>query len=493
MSPEQAEGKPLDGRSDIFSFGSVLYEMITGQRAFRRESTLSTLSAILKEDPKPVSAFAEGVPPDLEKTVGRCLRKERERRWQNMADMRVALTELKEDLESGSAISAVTTRNASHARRTIRWAWISALGALVLLVGTVGGLRSWRPTKEPAAPPRTGPFTSYPGNESQPAFSPDGRQIAFVWDGQAGGNPHIYVKLIDSGTPLQLTNNAAPDCCPTWSPDGSRIGFVRMSAERSGIFVVSALGGAERKLAEANASGIDWSPDGKFLVVSESPPGEEYSYSGCNRQRRKTETYVRARQIAIWRFLPGLLPPDGRAVAFARSSKVAVYDIYLARDGVEPRRLTFDDRQIDGVAWTPDGSGIVFSSSRAGVRNLWKVSMNSRAGSGTPEKVAGVGGNTASFSISRHGDRLAYTESILDTNIWRMNGPTVKGGDHRPAKLIASTPGKTEALSFHQTGKRIVFTSDRSGTPEIWACDAERLGAVQLTFVRSEKLTYADA
>ena len=276
-----------------------------------------------------MSAVAEGVPSDLEKTVGRCLRKERERRWQNMADVRVALRELKEDLESGSGISAVTARNASHARRTIRWEWISALGALVLLVGTVGGLRLWRPTTEPAASPRTVPFTSYPGNESQPAFSPDGRQIAFVWDGQAGGNPHIYVKLIDSGTPLQLTNNAAPDCCPTWSPDGSRIGFIRMSAERSGIFVVSALGGAERKLAEANASGIDWSPDGKFLVVSESPPGEAYSLFrlaiDSGEKRRLTSAPAKS---PFGDFYP-VFSPDGRAVAFARSSKVAVYDIYL--------------------------------------------------------------------------------------------------------------------------------------------------------------------
>jgi len=117
-----------------------------------------------------------------------------------------------------------------------------------------------------------------------------------------------------------------------------------------------------------------------------------------------------------------------------------VSDIYLVPvAGGELKRLTFDDRRIDGVAWTPDGSKIVFSSWRAEVPGLWKVSPSSRLGSETPERVATVGGNTASFAISRQGHRLAYTESVLDTNIWRMDGPALKGGDHRPTKLIAST------------------------------------------------------
>ena len=280
----------------------------------------------------------------------------------------------------------------------------AGLAALVLLVGAVGGLRLWRPKMQPAAPPpRTVPFTSYPCSESQPAFSPDGRQIAFVWDGEAGGNPHIYVKLIDSGTPLQLTTNAAPDCCPTWSPDGSRIAFVRTSAERGGIFVVSALGGSERKLADAEATGIDWSPDGKFLAISEqNSPGVPFSLFLLSVDIGQKHRLTSAPSIAPFGDYYPAWSPDGGTLAFARSSKVAVSDIYLVSvAGGEPRRLTFDDRRIDGVAWTPDGSSIVFSSWRAEGPGLWKVSASSRLGSVTPERLATVGGNTASLSVSR--------------------------------------------------------------------------------------------
>ena len=101
MSPEQAEGKVVDARTDIFSFGSVLYEMVTGQRAFQGDSPLSTLTAVLREDPKPVSNIREGLPRELERVITRCLRKAPERRWQAMADVKVALRELKEEFDSG--------------------------------------------------------------------------------------------------------------------------------------------------------------------------------------------------------------------------------------------------------------------------------------------------------------------------------------------------------------------------------------------------------
>jgi serine/threonine protein kinase len=133
MSPEQGEGKKVDGRSDIFSFGSMLYEMVTGRQAFRGDSKLSTLSAILKDDPKPVSSVAADVPRDLEKIITRCLRKDPERRFQHMGDVKVALQELKEESESGKLTSIVQA--GAPARRKSRWMWTFAGAALLLTCG----------------------------------------------------------------------------------------------------------------------------------------------------------------------------------------------------------------------------------------------------------------------------------------------------------------------------------------------------------------------
>jgi serine/threonine protein kinase len=177
MSPEQAEGKKVDTRSDIFSFGSLLYEMVTGAQAFHGESRLSTLSAILKDDPKPVSVGAVEVPRDLEKLIIRCLRKDPSRRFQHMADVKVAIEELKEESDSGTLMSVVTqiTRGPTASGRM----W--TLGAAAVLLIAVIAVGFWLLLPRSHATPRTVPLTSYPGFQITPAFSPDGKEVAFSW------------------------------------------------------------------------------------------------------------------------------------------------------------------------------------------------------------------------------------------------------------------------------------------------------------------------
>jgi serine/threonine protein kinase len=133
MSPEQAEGKKVDARSDIFSFGALLYEMVTGQRAFEGGSRLSTLSAVLREEPKPASQIVEGLPRELERIIVRCLRKNPERRFQTMADLKVALQELKEESDSGTLLAAPATQQRPGRQRV--WA-VTLLAAFALGVGT---------------------------------------------------------------------------------------------------------------------------------------------------------------------------------------------------------------------------------------------------------------------------------------------------------------------------------------------------------------------
>ncbi len=273
MSPEQAEGKKVDARSDIFSFGSVLYEMTTGQRAFQGDSKMSTLAAILNKDPKPVKELSEAIPYDLEKIVSRCLRKAPERRWQTMADLKVALEELKEESDSGKLAPVAVPK------RTRRLG-VLAVGLITLFVAAGLGIWFSRPTSSPPLrPPMVAvPLTSYPGEERQPTFSPDGNQVAFSWNEDKQDNFDIYVKLIGSGTQLRLTTAPQADSSPAWSPDGRSIAFIREgTGGKLSVYLVSPLGPPERKVGEiAEVGRLTWTPDGKSLVVtnrnSESEP-----------------------------------------------------------------------------------------------------------------------------------------------------------------------------------------------------------------------------
>jgi serine/threonine protein kinase len=181
MSPEQAEGKKVDSRSDIFSFGSVMYEMVTGKCAFRADSKLSTLSAILKDEPKPMSSLMPDVPRELEKVISRCLRKDPARRFQHMDDLKVALLDLKEESESGKLQGVAELGGRGRSKSLLGW----AAGLIVLILIAAGGLwlRFFHRAANSGTPPRIVPLTSHAGNECCPSFSADGNQVAFVWNG----------------------------------------------------------------------------------------------------------------------------------------------------------------------------------------------------------------------------------------------------------------------------------------------------------------------
>ena len=203
MSPEQAEGKELDARSDIFSFGSVLYEMLSGQRAFQGQTPVSILSAILHTEPKPINEISEEVPHDVAKLIERCLRKEPQRRFQHMADIHVVLDELKEE-SSSNALRHSELEGSSYRQRARRFKWAAVLLGALAIIGAMVQFR-WIETDTPVPPTKVVPFTSFAGRELEPAISPDGKQVAFVWNGDKGDNLDVYVKLIDAGIPHRLT------------------------------------------------------------------------------------------------------------------------------------------------------------------------------------------------------------------------------------------------------------------------------------------------
>lgn len=478
MSPEQAQGKKVDVRSDIFSFGSMLYEMVTGWRAFHGDSKLSTLSAILKDEPKPVTSIVPDVPRDMQKIICRCLRKDPDRRFQHMDDLRVALLELKEESDSGKLEAFVATRVPRRRRSRLQW---TLAGAVVLIVMGIG---FWFLRPASRTIPKTVPLTSYPGRQISPAFSPDGKQVAFAWDGEKGGNFDIYVKLVGAGAPLRLTSSPVDEYEPSWSPDARYIAFCRDFSDHAEIWMVPALGGAERKLAESAAcESLSWSPDGEFLaLVDRNTPQEPSSIFLFS-----VETGVKRRLTTPPNEYSGdssaRFSPDGKTLAFIRSSSGLSNEIYvlpLTADGSqrsEPRQLTFDGRLILDIDWTADAGRIVYSSGQYGKTNVWTIS----ASGGVPERLsASSSENAATLSVSRTGSRLVYEHYLYDLNIWRIPGPNSPHKESAPSRLIASTQPDFEP-QYSPDGKKIAFTSSRSGSYEIWVCDLEGRNPVPLT------------
>ena len=476
MSPEQAEAKPVDVRSDIFSFGAVLYEMATGIRAFRGGSKLSTLSAILRENPKPPGEIASDLPRDLEKIIARCLRKDPARRFQDAADLKVALAELKEESESG----VLQAPSAQKRRRHI------GVVAVVLCMA-VAALIGWylvRPASKPLPAPKVLPLTSYPGTAQHPSFSPDGTQVAFSWNGEKQDNFDIYVKLVDGGTPLRLTTHPAADLAPEWSPDGRWIAFVRNGT----LYLISPIGGPERKIVDGVYSAT-WMPDSRSLLIGHpataSEPAGIFSLAVGTGELHRLTT-APASGIDLF----SAISPDAQNLAFVRGS--GRFDLYVSPvTGGEPRRLTKDGRFIFGLVWA-DNREIVFSSNGASGRVLLRVDSD---GKSEPRPVAGVQGQAMFPAISRPAKsptRIAYTRYTSDYNVWRTE---VSIPDHGPARIltppavvIASTLNE-HSPQFSPDGKRIVFESDRSGNREIWMASSDGTSQVQLTTLRQSAFT----
>jgi len=339
MSPEQAEGKPVDSRSDIFSFGAVAYEMLSGRRAFQGESRLSTLAQVLNQEPAPLHDILPLIPPELEKLIARCLRKDPERRLRSMADLKVTLQELKEESESGALASSVAS---ARPQARSRWRWSTAAAICVITAGLLWFLRPLNRIQEPSL--KEVPLTSYVGSENAPSFSPDGNQIAFSWSGEKQDNNDIYVKLVGPGAPLRITENPASDNWPAWSPDGRTIAFLRdFGTGKFGVFLIPALGGPERKLLDVFIPEAEWLPgpylawlpDSRAIIFTHKDSSEGSSSLFVQRidsQDRRQITFPAAG--AMGDSSPAL-SADGSALVFSRMTGVGPGDLWLLAFGTD--------------------------------------------------------------------------------------------------------------------------------------------------------------
>jgi serine/threonine protein kinase len=518
MSPEQAEGKTLDSRSDIFSLGIVLYEMSTGERPFRGETTASVLSSIIKDTPKSVTEVNPAVPSMLGRIVRRCLVKDPEHRYQTAKDLRNELQELKREVDSGELQEGVTPRKSTTGSR-----WFLAAVGFVVVALALYLVR--QKTSNPAT--QFTQLTSVGGVESFPSLSPDGDSIVYVRDGD------IFLQRVGGQKAINLTEDStAEDTQPAFSPDGERIAF-RSERDGGGIFVMGATGESAKRVLDAGFN-PSWSSDGESLVVSTVGVTDSGRATRVGELRvvRVDTGEVRALDVNGDAVQPQW-SPHGQRIAFwsYTHSERNYRDIWtVPAEGGEIVPVTRDEHIDWDPVWSPDGKYLYFCSNRGGAMSLWRVAIHEETGivRGAPEPVASSpAARMGQITIARDGRHIAYQTDLSTQNIFKVSfdpdseavlgepvaitsgsrwaiNPNVSpddqwvafdffpgGGQGDIAVIRADGTGLRQltdephfshnAPRWSPDGAQLVFYSARSGNMELWRIHPDGSGLRQLT------------
>ncbi|MGE5413013.1 MAG: protein kinase domain-containing protein, partial [Syntrophomonadaceae bacterium] len=462
MSPEQARGKPVDKRTDVWSFGCVLYEMLSGRRSFGGDTVTDCLAAIVEREPD-WNALPRATPPPVRRLLRHCLEKDPERRLRDAADARI---EIDEALEPAK-------RRGDH-----RWLGALAVAAAVVIAVFVVARR---PTSGRALTPKLSQLTSAAGIEDSPTWSPDGTRVAYT--GESGPVRKIFASRLGGGQAERLTaDNGFDDIQPAWSPDGKTIAFVRaresgrklepgdVFGEYSGgdVWALDVATGKESRLVE-QAANPSFAADGR-LAVDASWAGPHRIWitdaSGHNPQQATTDvseavSHVRPR----W-------SPDGKRIVFQNIERTK-FDIRVV--DLASKALTWvtnDLYQDIQPVWSPSGRFVYFSSYRSGGLNLWRSAV-SAAGvpAGAPLQLTTGAGQDLQPAISGDGKRLAFAILKQNADLWVLPiDPATGHPSGTPREIVASTREDSRG-AWSPDGRRIAFNSDRDGEMNIWVRD----------------------
>jgi eukaryotic-like serine/threonine-protein kinase len=523
MSPEQAQGLPVDSRSDIFSFGAVLYEMITGQRAFRGATRMSTISSILRDEP-PLTEVAELIPAELERAIRRCLRKDREKRIQHISDLKLLLEELKEDSELGRLTAASAP---AGARLRSRW----LLPAVAVVCVGLGVAAAWMALRRSGSEtPAVIDLTNDAGYNGDPALSSDGKLLAFASDRAGDGRTNIWIKQVPVGEPVQITQ-ARRAVAPDFAPDGTRLVFEQ--ADDHSIYVVPALGGTPRRIASPGyaprfspdgsrvvylvsdtvsyqneirlvPSGggppqtiqtplrriltVIWSPTGQHVLAlatptsgwfqSQDPELDWWLIPIDSSKPEPTRAVPKLRAAGFATPFPSVWVRDSILFTGRSNNKSHIWRLpvnALGRPVGGPARLTSGTSEEGWIAWSPSG-WVAFASLNYGASNLWVLPLdaNTLKTAGELQRVTRTGGYDGNPHTTPSG-RLAVYQSRRTGNVdlWLKD---FSSGKDIP---LTSTQADEGRPAISPDGTRVAYTV-RATPPRMsnWILSVES-GAVE--------------
>ncbi len=527
MSPEQLRGRQVDQRTDIFAFGTILYEMLSGVRAFRGESTADTMSAILHRDPPDLSGEGLPIPPALDRIVHRCLDKNREERFHSAHDLALALELLSgSSLSSSSGAVLAAHKSSPGAKRMLAIVAVIAvvvgafvLGRVLQPEGVAAGVESKRANLTQ--------LTFLSGSETNPDISPDGDTVVYSAAGDDGGQD-IFLLRVGGENPVNLTRDLkGRNIQAAFSPDGRSIAFTNVDSDVAGLYVMGATGESRRRLTDYGGDPC-WTPDGKAILIATEPVFDPRVRNSTSQLRQVdlSSTEVKPLETGGQDAVQPAVTPDGKRVAFwgvpEGTGKRVIYTMSL--DGSMPVAVTDDDSFNWNPKWSPDGARLFFSSSRSGAMNLWSVAIDAKTGrtSGPLEQVTVASQFNGQMSIASAGSIVFGAATVssrlvrvpVDSRLNALGPPEVmvsgsrefwtldvspdqkwiafKGFDDREDLFVASADGsgirrltndrfKDRQPTWSADSESIYFYSDRSGRYEAWRIRADGSRLEQVT------------